>query len=459
MSLELISDYEYVSILKNCERYFKSLAIIAQASGEAPEGSILYQHMSHHIDTTKDNLRKNLISLAKVSNNILEIGFNMGHSAVLMLVSNPNAKITCFDICSHKYVDPCYMYLKMQFKDRITLVKGSSTETVPTYRGEQIDLAHIDGCHDGPVAYTDFMNTIKLVKQGGYVVFDDTWFQHLRALWDSFVSNNYVENVTIHESNQHSIGRKIMETCTEPISTVYTKNSDIAICSLSAGSIYKTKVKYGIQTRAEYCKKHGYDFREDEDDKIIDTTRPLAWSKINLILRCLEDGYNYVVWIDADTFIMNNTIPIQFFIDNYLQNKDILVTKDYIDLINSGVMFIKNTEWSKTFFTELYNQTDFIHSANWEQDAIEHMYKTNILDSAEHIVALDREYQKLFNSYHFMYTSGDFIVHLAGCWKHAEPEANQGLEFMMNRFCPVRMENDSDDSFKQRLESLGISGL
>ena len=32
---------------------------------------------------------------------ILEIGFNAGHSALIMLLSNPNAKIVAFDIGSH----------------------------------------------------------------------------------------------------------------------------------------------------------------------------------------------------------------------------------------------------------------------------------------------------------------------------------------------------------------------
>jgi hypothetical protein len=54
--------------------------------------------------------------------------------------------------------------------------------------------------------------------------------------------------------------------------------------------------------KRDYCQKHGYDFIED--DSKTDMTRHLAWSKIPAILEYLPK-YDYLVWMDADTLIMN----------------------------------------------------------------------------------------------------------------------------------------------------------
>ena len=50
----------------------------------------------------------NLYKSAMEAKNILEIGFNAGHSCLLFLLANPESKITIFDICEHKYAKPCF---------------------------------------------------------------------------------------------------------------------------------------------------------------------------------------------------------------------------------------------------------------------------------------------------------------------------------------------------------------
>ena len=75
----------------------------------------------------------NLYSLGRTAKNILEIGFNTGHSALLFLISNPESKLTCFDIVSHKYTMPCFEYLNSLFPGRINLIAGDSTITVPEF--------------------------------------------------------------------------------------------------------------------------------------------------------------------------------------------------------------------------------------------------------------------------------------------------------------------------------------
>ena len=55
----------------------------------------------------------------------------------------------------------------------------------------------------------------------------------------------------------------------------------IAVCSFVIGDRYKDIVKYGIQTRINYCKKHNYDYIDD--DSIYDRSRRIEWSKILIV--------------------------------------------------------------------------------------------------------------------------------------------------------------------------------
>ena len=67
--------------------------------------------------------------------NVMEIGFNSGFSTLLMLISNTNMHITCFDLGEHSYTLPCYEKIKETFGDRISIVIGDSTKTLQDFSG------------------------------------------------------------------------------------------------------------------------------------------------------------------------------------------------------------------------------------------------------------------------------------------------------------------------------------
>ena len=100
----IISKYKYI---------FDELLNISIDIGESIEGNCFYKHNSFG-DVAPELLPKqiNIYNLSSQATNILEIGFNAGHSCLLMLLSNSTSKITLFDICEHKYTVPCFMYLK-----------------------------------------------------------------------------------------------------------------------------------------------------------------------------------------------------------------------------------------------------------------------------------------------------------------------------------------------------------
>lgn len=142
-------------IIDNAKVYItKKLLPIIKNTGELLEGNLFTSHLSY--EYTNMYLEKviNFINILKTKRNInyvMEIGFNAGFSTLLMLMSNPNIHITCVDLGEHKYTIPCFNQIRKDFGNRLHLIIGDSTETVPKLH-KKFDLIHIDGGHTLDIA-------------------------------------------------------------------------------------------------------------------------------------------------------------------------------------------------------------------------------------------------------------------------------------------------------------------
>ncbi|MDO8640358.1 MAG: class I SAM-dependent methyltransferase, partial [Nitrosarchaeum sp.] len=143
------------------------------------EGNLLYEHplksMSDSFNVAFYEKRYNLFQLAKSRTKILEIGFNAGHSLLLMLTANPDIESLSFDLNFHAYTRPCFDFLKRYFP-KIDIRFGDSREEVANYCNEnpkKFDMIHVDGSHDVNFAAIDYENVKKLATQDTIVVFDD----------------------------------------------------------------------------------------------------------------------------------------------------------------------------------------------------------------------------------------------------------------------------------------------
>jgi predicted O-methyltransferase YrrM len=168
---------------------------IIRRLGEPLEGNLFTRHHSTEFSDVFLHKIYNLHTLAASSHieKVLEIGFNAGFSALLMLLANPRLQLTAVDIAEHAYTRPCYEVLRQMFGDRIELLVGDSTEVLPRIKSDaataapEYDLIHIDGCHDPSVAHADIVNSYSLSKYGTVLVMDDYDFPNLHALWDAAV--------------------------------------------------------------------------------------------------------------------------------------------------------------------------------------------------------------------------------------------------------------------------------
>jgi hypothetical protein len=226
--------------------------------------------------------------------------------------------------------------------------------------------------------------------------------------------------------------------------------SKIAICSMSIGDKYREWTKYSRINKIEYCKKYGYDFIED--NSVYDESKPIPWSKLKLILKYIDE-YDYIVWIDADIYIMNKEMCLEEMIKEKQLDKDIMVGSDW-KYMNTGFLSVKNSEFSKKYLEDVFNHTgyenedggQFSRYANWEQGAFINLYDKNHLESQSKIVITEPTF---VNCYWYNYFPGFFIIHFAGI-------RNDSLGHMMHRLSPERKDDDTDESYEARLQWLKV---
>lgn len=200
--LNSIKDFTITNNINKTKAYIDTnLLPIIHNCGEMLEGNIFMTQHTNYTDTFI-NKAKNLSNMVLNKNikNVMEIGFNSGFSTLLMLLTNPNMCISCFDLGEHTYTRPCYEKLKETFKDRINITFGDSTETLENVN-DKYDLIHIDGGHSTEVANSDIINSYRLSKQRTILIMDDYDFPNLHDLWDSYVIKYNLKNIHITKYN------------------------------------------------------------------------------------------------------------------------------------------------------------------------------------------------------------------------------------------------------------------
>lgn len=157
------------------------------------------------------------------------------------------------------------------------------------------------------------------------------------------------------------------------------------------------------QNHRRYCLRHGYSFVCETSG--FDTSRKPPWSKILFLLKHMS-RFDWVLWLDADTLIMNPAIPLQSFLAD---DADMIISEDW-NGINAGVFFLRNTPWSIDFLERIWNQTDFLDHGWQEQAAMRHLLSISALDR-RHVCLVPHT---RFNTYLPEYRQGDFLLHFAG---------------------------------------------
>ncbi|PNW55017.1 UNVERIFIED_CONTAM: hypothetical protein BEN50_08955, partial [Euhalothece sp. KZN 001] len=111
-----------------------------------------------------------------------------------------------------------------------------------------------------------------------------------------------------------------------------------------------------LNSQKEYDFKHNYHYQaltESPPSGISGTMS--GWLKIVTICRLLRKGYQKVFFIDADALVRDYAPPIETILE---EKKDIYVSYDFSNRINSGVILVRNSKASQSFFRKLHWMSD-----------------------------------------------------------------------------------------------------
>ncbi|KAG0240831.1 galactosyl transferase GMA12/MNN10 family-domain-containing protein [Mortierella sp. GBAus27b] len=177
------------------------------------------------------------------------------------------------------------------------------------------------------------------------------------------------------------------------------------------------------ENKRNYASKHGYDFvaRAAEFAQEEFRGRRLVWGKIGAIQKVLPH-YEWLFWMDMDAVIADLNKDVRGIIreaeeknPNKEQEISLIVVQPVRDkMLNAGVMLIKNTDWSRRFFSEVQTKADWYHKSSYEQAAI---WEVMNLPEWKSGVYIFEKNDHVMNTFPKQYEEGDFIVHFApdGC--------------------------------------------
>jgi hypothetical protein len=199
----------------------------------------------------------------------------------------------------------------------------------------------------------------------------------------------------------------------------------LTILTLVIGADYRKGLQKCLESKKAYAERHGYTYIQG-DETFWDRSRPIAWSKVPFILKCLSElPEGCMVWLsDADVLITNPSLRIEdHVLPLFEPNKEFLMSFDSCGHINSGNVFFRNTEWARDYWRRVWNETDFMYHIWWENAAMIKLFETVPLDNQK--IQITPQHKK-FNAFlrglpgQPLWEPGDFLVHFAGVYDPKE---------------------------------------
>lgn len=143
----------------------------------------------------------------------------------------------------------------------------------------------------------------------------------------------------------------------------------LAILTMAIGDEYRETVSAGRKSLDEYCERHKYQLYSFAGLEVTKDERHVAWRKLEYMIReCEKRNYDWMMWLDADTMIYDQTQRLEKWFSN--QPTEFIFSTDAYCVVNAGVWFCRTTPTALRQLRLWFN-SPINHSRFWEQAAIE----------------------------------------------------------------------------------------
>lgn len=146
---------------------------------------------------------QDIVQHIKIDYEVLEIGFNFGHTSEGIL-NNTNCSLTTVDNFSHMYSWVARAFMKNKYKNRITFYKGNSVNILKKLisNGKRYDLIFIDGGHTYEVCLEDIKNSLLLLKSKSFLLIDNLEIKSVEKAIKKYLDNNSISFVKSYDYSQ-----------------------------------------------------------------------------------------------------------------------------------------------------------------------------------------------------------------------------------------------------------------
>ena len=116
-----------------------------------------------------------------------------------------------------------------------------------------------------------------------------------------------------------------------------------------------TYIKLHNKNYNDYCKSNNIEYKYESIYNKNLNNNPY-WYKIYLTKFYLDtNNYDYVMWVDSDTMIMNNKIDLNKLLNSYSSDLFFCDDNQIVQKVNAGIFIIKNSSTGRQYLTDCIN--------------------------------------------------------------------------------------------------------
>jgi hypothetical protein len=173
-----------------------------------------------------------------------------------------------------------------------------------------------------------------------------------------------------------------------------------AVLMYCTPNLFEGWARHSLYLNKKYAEKHGYEFilvSEPYDGSVTH-----AWQKIPAMIKALDDGHKFVMYIDTDAVYNKHDITIESIIEKY--PGDILICSDESNSgglykTNGGAVIAKNTQNARDLLNSWWSLRDKYTNFAFEQAAISDIYQKKLpeIDGSTISVAPESEFNSVYS--------------------------------------------------------------
>lgn len=198
--------------------------------------------------------------------------------------------------------------------------------------------------------------------------------------------------------------------------------TDTVVCTVAIGEQFRRRIQPCLASQSDFARRNGFAYcLLDQPPEYMG--RPAAWMKVPLIVWLMQEGFKRILFIDADAMVTNQDFSIDSLFSRLERTpRPILVTEDE-DGINTGVMFVQNTQAALRLFDLIWLNDSDINNGTWEQNSLKILM--DVSNGVKSSVLIEPD-PKRINSFpverrlfhqtrsNQIWSAGDFVCHFSG---------------------------------------------